>query len=79
MCLTHPEKSFFHCQQTSIKILEQSVALAVAGFTDVAKVSDLIAKAVNAYQYNVAEASKISDILFVSSSICFITSFIIIF
>lgn len=50
----------------SMKILQQSIVLAVAGFTDVEKVSDLIAKAVNAYEYNVNEAAKISDILFVT-------------
>ena len=50
----------------SLKILRQSAALAVAGFTDIEKVSDLISKAVNAYEYNVSEASKISDILFVT-------------
>ena len=50
----------------SLRILEQSVKLAVAGFTDVEKVSDLIAKAVNAYEYSASEAAKISDILFVT-------------
>ena len=50
----------------SLKILEQSAKLAVAGFTDIEKVTDLLAKAVNAYQYSAAEASKISDILFVT-------------
>lgn len=50
----------------SLKILEQSAKLAVAGFTDIEKVTDLLAKAVNAYEYNVSEASKISDILFVT-------------
>jgi len=51
---------------SSLKILEQSAKLAVAGFTDIDKVTNLIARAVNAYEYSVSEASKISDILFVT-------------
>ena len=50
----------------SLKILEQSAKLAVAGFTDIDKVTNLIARAVNAYEYSVSEAAKISDILFVT-------------
>ena len=50
----------------SMKILEQSMRLAVAGFADIEKVTDLIAKAVNAYEYSASEAAKISDILFVT-------------
>lgn len=50
----------------SLKILEQSAKLAIAGFTDIDKVTSLIARAVNAYEYSVSEASKISDILFVT-------------
>ena len=51
---------------SSLKILEQSAKLAVAGFTDIDKVTNLIARAVNAYEYSVSEAAKISDILFVT-------------
>ena len=51
---------------SSLKILEQSAKLAVAGFTDIEKVTSLITRAVNAYEYSASEAAKISDILFVT-------------